>query len=167
MRETGDSPRQRRKIMLAGSTPATRAGPLWTIDHHRRPSDVENGSTMTNNNTGTIPGEVRERVARGLQWIIANAETYHLDLNRVDLDTLDISSPSRCVLGQARGDQEWGRWPRSGYGATLDQAYPDDNDWRERLDFSREHGFDPSWGDSDVLREAWRQAILAHREGSA
>lgn len=123
---------------------------------------------MTNNDTGTIPGEVRERVAQGLQWIIENAETYHLDLNRVDLDSLDIRDTSLCVLGQARGDQGgWGLWPRSGYGQTLDQVFPDDDQWRERLDFSQEHGFDgPPW-DGPALTEAWRQAILAHREGSA
>lgn len=124
---------------------------------------------MSDSNTATIPGDVRERVARGLAWIIENGEEYHLDLNRVDLDTLDVADVNLCVLGQARSDPGEGRWPRSGYGRTLSQMFPDDDEqWDERGDFGRDHGFDPVyWYGASALTEAWRQALTVHREQAA
>lgn len=126
---------------------------------------------MTDSNTATIPAIVRERVARGLAWIVEHGAAHGVDLDRVDLATLDITSPRQCVLGQARGGTVEAtddyRYTRSGYGAVLDSVFPGDRGI-DAMGWSRSHGFDISgWDDTDpsVYAEAWRQAITVHRAG--
>lgn len=45
--------------------------------------------------------EVAERVTRGAEWLDANVPGW---VERVDVETLDLQSPCRCVLGQLYED---------------------------------------------------------------
>jgi len=56
----------------------------------------------------------QERIARGAAWLDATVPNW---IDRIDLQTLNLWSPWRCVLGQVFGpaDREQGYY-RSGYG---------------------------------------------------
>ena len=48
--------------------------------------------------------EVRARVANGLAWLKSpTAQEFGFDYRRINIMTLDLSNPSRCVLPQAFG----------------------------------------------------------------
>jgi hypothetical protein len=48
------------------------------------------------------PQEVaRKRVERGYKWLVTKGPKYGLDINRVDVNRLSMTSSSMCVLGQA------------------------------------------------------------------
>lgn len=124
---------------------------------------------MTDSNTATIPAIVRERAARGLAWIIGHGAVHGVDLNRVDLTTLDIRDPGLCVLGQGHGGDSDG-W--TGYSAVLASVFGDEWDWDLNCEvdqWTRDHGFvadyDYGYGYGAALTEAWRQAITVHRAG--
>lgn len=51
---------------------------------------------------------VSVRVARGLAWITENGPAVDFDLDRVDLETLDVSAGNRCVTAQASGTGAYG-----------------------------------------------------------
>lgn len=119
---------------------------------------------MTDSNTATIPAIVRERVARGLAWIIEHGAEHGVDLDRVDLDTLDLQSADLCVLGQGHGSDDI----TSGYSAVVDSVFGDEWDWDhadEADQWTKDHGFvaDYYGHDAATLTEAWRQAITVHR----
>lgn len=126
---------------------------------------------MTDSNTATIPAIVRERVARGLAWIVEHGAEHGVDLDRVDLDTLDISSPDLCVLGQGHGRSSDG-W--TGYSAVMRSQWGEgwsDGDESEGDQWTIDHGFaidyhsPPGVTKALSLAEAWRQAITVHRAG--
>ncbi|HSJ75497.1 MAG TPA: hypothetical protein VK899_04845 [Gemmatimonadales bacterium] len=109
--------------------------------------------------------QATERVARGMAWIMENAETLDLDLNRVDLSTVNVVNDHDCVLAQASGRSFW---------AVLDGV---DMPVTQGENWTVYHGFaTPAYGtlpDRDVIDQqaatlaaAWRTVITAQRSAS-
>lgn len=107
--------------------------------------------------------QATERVARGMAWIMEHAVMLDLDLNRVNLDTVNVVNDHNCVLAQAGGRDFW---------EVLSDVEdtPDDDEGRS---WTVVHGFATSvaWiTDPEVLQRqatllaaAWRSAIQAER----
>lgn len=100
---------------------------------------------------------IKRRVAAGLAWIKENAERLDLDPRRVDLDTVNVSNDTTCVVAQSGGRM---------FGTIMNAAgNPDDSDaW------IRDHGFGVSFMDDidedDVVAE-WRRVLAVEQEVTA
>lgn len=102
--------------------------------------------------------KARERVAKGLAWLLESGPLHGLFIADIDLDILDLSDCSRCVLGQLGGD----------YSDVIGEIDPDADD--EHSAWAIEHGLEAEnsfvfavavrYGDLNV---AWREAILDYR----
>jgi hypothetical protein len=95
-----------------------------------------------------------ERAEKGLAWLRESGPIYGLDVDKVNIDRLDLSHHCDCVLGQLQG----------GYahvleGIGFEYAWNfDANEWAE------EHGFQHLEGVSyQDLTEAWKQLLTADR----
>lgn len=100
--------------------------------------------------------EARTRAEKGLAWIEETGRLHGLkSIEELDLDRLQISNCSRCVLGQL------GR----GYFSVLSKLFDAEFD-NEAMKWAQEHGFcqishQDVWG--NILTEAWRQLIAERR----
>lgn len=96
---------------------------------------------------------IRERVARGLAWIKANAEALNLDPARVDLATVNVINDHDCVVAQSGG--------RPFDDIMNDAGNPDledDGKW------TTDHGFGPDlYEEVDLLADEWRRVLQAER----
>lgn len=151
-----------------GSDPALALVPCGLSDRIGVRTMWRKDAVMTDSNTATIPAIVRERAARGLAWIIEHGSAHGVDLDRVDLDMLDLGGADLCVLGQGHGGDDTG----SGYSAVLASVFGPEWDWDhadEADQWTVDHGFVVDYSTHDVtvvsLTEAWRQAITVHRAG--
>lgn len=97
---------------------------------------------------------IAERVEAGARWLDANRPGW---VQRINLDTLDITDPCGCIIGQVYGDY-W-RGPDELFTVT---------DVEERVaawcadEPARDLGFNGE-GQYDELEGAWRELILARR----
>jgi len=100
---------------------------------------------------------IQARVQAGAAWLDENRPGW---IDRIDLATLDLGDPCRCVLGQEYGD--WDEAPD----ALTEQ--PESSD----LGFDRDSfGYSPSWPENRrrsavlyvELTAAWRDYITARR----
>lgn len=108
---------------------------------------------------------IENRVARGVDWLDENVPDW---AERVEVKTLEMASPCRCVLGQVFSaantyDKTHHIGDPTGYDLGLDLAYDQDpveftSKWAE------DRGFD---GETDAefaaLGIAWTKAIEARR----
>jgi hypothetical protein len=100
---------------------------------------------------------IAERVAAGAEWLDVNRPGW---VDRINLETLNLSSPCRCILGQELGDYCEAPYELIGW--------PSDDD--DERDDSRavELGFNipSSWMEYDyeALTAEWRRYIEARRE---
>ena len=103
-------------------------------------------------------GTIDDCVMRGLAWLIADGESFGLNIDNIDPGRLAIRHTERCVLAQAGGrtyqtvvERITGRAPYSGVA----------NAWTEA------HGFClPMFSDEETwerLTDAWRTALAEHR----
>lgn len=91
-------------------------------------------------------GKYAERIAKGAALLDEKAPGWR---QRIDLEALDISFPTACVVGQATGR----------YFATIEEWFGDGEEAQALA-----HGFE--WepaGDGSVLTGEWRQYIEATR----
>lgn len=107
---------------------------------------------------------VSVRVARGLAWIKENGHLVGFDLNRVDLDSLDVSSGHRCVTAQASGTGDY----RVAADLLEDQLAIDPHEWGRRHGVLPERSW-PEWTldqrrvDEDALTAEWVRVLTAER----
>lgn len=95
---------------------------------------------------------IKQRVANGLAWIKANAEALDLDPRRVDLDTVNVSSETTCVVAQSGG--------RSFYSIMVDAGNPDDSDL-----WILDHGFGITEDiDADDVVAEWRRVLAVEQQ---
>jgi hypothetical protein len=88
---------------------------------------------------------IAERVAAGAAWLDANRPGW---VERIDLETLDLGDPCRCIVGQL--NVQWG-------GLKI----ADDPRWH-----AASLGFDTWLAEGyeySALTAAWRQLIIARR----
>lgn len=117
----------------------------------------------------TATSTVADRVARGAELLdqaYVNRDVAWWD--QVDLDTLDMYSPTDCVIAQTVG-----RFPQprpcwcGGAECTADTT-GDYGDGMTILGLpfaeSADYGFTPDPHGGAILRDAWRELILARRE---
>lgn len=108
---------------------------------------------------------LRIRVARGWNWIQKHGADYRVDLDLVDIATLNMASSEHCILGQAyRGPIPKGS---NGHDEVL-KAYgkvePDLAAWVLEHGFDLTQASDDNTGDTwDRLRGAWVEIL----EGTA
>jgi len=108
---------------------------------------------------------VSVRVARGLAWIKENGHLVDFDLDRVNLETLDVSDGTVCVTAQA-----------SGFDSYSKAAEALEDEGIDPLEWGRDHGALPArelvlgmgmyaarQADQDALTEEWRRVIAAER----
>jgi hypothetical protein len=98
---------------------------------------------------------VADRVAKGLAWIDEWAERLDLDLNRVNLETINVVNDRTCVVAQASGG--------AGFMAIMDKT--------ERLGgrfmLVADYGFAGHHAEDEAeLTAEWRRVILARRAGT-
>lgn len=94
---------------------------------------------------------IEERIAAGAAWLDANRPGW---VDRIDLDTLRLDNPCRCILGQEYGD-----------------FYTAPYEIRGVLgEMATQLGFDAKLTDDGAdyaeLTEAWQRLILARRAGA-
>lgn len=100
---------------------------------------------------------IAERVAKGAALLDEREPGWW---QRIDLDTLDLKAPCRCILGQLdtdRQDHDLWLWIASRFG--LDVWEDDD----KRLGFNVLHHSDRAYAN---LTAAWRTLIEARRAAS-
>jgi hypothetical protein len=98
----------------------------------------------------------RERVAKGMAWLLESGPLHGFYLKDINLDRLDLGNQCNCVLGQLGGD----------YTTVLDSL---DLDGPQRILWPREHGFDfdstsEATASYAMLDDAWREAITRELE---
>lgn len=109
---------------------------------------------------------IANRVQAGLDWIAEHGSEYGVNLDRVNLDTLDVASPQHCVLGQA---VTWSGDARSGYSIVTNELLvtglvEDVYQW------ALDHGFAPYArlnDDAMALTAEWKRRLGAGRRPSA
>src|SRR5262245_56597800 len=113
-----------------------------------------------------IQEEIRQAVSKGMTWLKSDeARNLGYDLNRVNLDGLDMTNPNLCVLGQAAAPTTW-YWdaPRPGLGPRPIGG-EGESDWHEaRKEWDTAHGFCANEDSWDQLEDAWKAAIRAERD---
>lgn len=127
----------------------------------------------------TFDEAVRAALERGEAFI---EQTYGPDaLTRVDLDTLDLSNPFRCMLGQLEGNEPWAEnrelLAGSGYSKALIRysgAPESGSAWARARGFEAGfHAFDglDSYGnqreehlDYDTLTDLWTERVRRARQ---
>lgn len=94
---------------------------------------------------------IAERVEAGARWLDENRPGW---VDRIDLDTLDLGDPCRCVLGQL-----WDRYELAPLSARYEDGDQEYGDW-----IAGDRGFhrEGRIGYSD-LTDAWRALIVARR----
>lgn len=108
-------------------------------------------------------------IGRGIGWLNQNGPADWWD--RIDLETLDISDPSKCVLGQifaAEADQAgmntgylFTQTFFSGHGGLLRWSERrdmmlDDDEWSAWSNWSNQHAFDLGLGfDAEWANDEW------------
>lgn len=107
---------------------------------------------MGNNTTGSIA----ERVAAGAGLLDEHAPGW---ADRIDIDRLNISLCSRCVLGQLYGDYFRGLDAIPAIGTSGDEVGPADYGF-----FHTDEGWFP---EDDELTAAWRALIEQRQSGGA
>jgi hypothetical protein len=121
---------------------------------------LRNAESFTS--TGAVDDETREffhaNIARGMEWLDEHMPGWS---SRIDVETLDLGEPCRCVLGSLDGNY-YEAMLRAGH-AEVDDLGIIRPDWKWAVD----HGFATtstldfeSW---DVLTGLWKQR-LAMRE---
>lgn len=114
-----------------------------------------------------IDEKILKRVQRGLKWLEKTHGPGWED--KIDLETLNLASADRCVLGQVYADKaplhsdEWGDPYGSGYSYACGELFgiKDDPDGVKEGQLSQRRGFSTrshrdSWEDLD---EAWRYVL--------
>jgi hypothetical protein len=100
---------------------------------------------------------VEERVAAGVEWLREHGAESGLDVERVNLDTLDVADVSACVLAQSLipgHDDPW----YSAYGTALVRATGLDRFDEDAIEWAYEHGFaNRGQYDQDALNDQWRR----------
>lgn len=110
---------------------------------------------------------VLQKVRRGMALL---EETYGDDwVDQIDLGILDLSSGSRCVLGQLNGRNEESYfrglrrlWPAYGDEKAVEYGFVSDSDLAHKL-FEEDDESDPESMYYDYLTEVWRDEIRAKR----
>jgi hypothetical protein len=112
---------------------------------------------------------IAERVAAGAEWLDEHRPGW---VWRIDLDTLDLGDPCRCVLGQEFREVAVVQGFPSGYLAGR-KVFDEDgaNDWWRDTEVAAHYGFhavaDIAGGDIDDeyddLTGAWRRLIRQRR----
>jgi hypothetical protein len=100
---------------------------------------------------GEILEGIHERVLKGIELL--NEHGPNLDgpwFMRLDLDTLDIQSCSRCVVGQLCVSY-------------LDGLYELETNSRTEI-WGPDYGFCPLYAESPMLTETWKEEITKLRE---
>jgi hypothetical protein len=109
----------------------------------------------------------RVAVEKGLAWLLESGPAVGLQsLSEVDVETLRLSSCTRCVLGQLAGGRADRRYE---FGHAIRKIFQDH--WnttthQQRMDWAAEHGFVDSCHTGvtyELLDHAWREAILKER----
>lgn len=102
---------------------------------------------------------IPERVAAGAAWL---DEKYPAWIDRIDVDTLNVASPCKCILGQAFGDYDTSpydaRWSPTGGYAARDRGFNVDV-WDEMPYVEEEAEY------ADLTAE-WRRLIESRRAGA-
>jgi hypothetical protein len=102
--------------------------------------------------------EADRRVADGIEWLNTAVGLFWRRL--VDVETLDINSVTRCVLGQVFAEYAhnpeylnmwYGREFFHGYGYASDR-------WGAEVDFEA-YGFTGNEQDMPILTKAWKRAL--------
>lgn len=94
---------------------------------------------------------IEQRVAAGAAWLDENRPGW---LDRIFLNSLDVSDCALCVLGQVYGG--WGNAP--------DGAKYDDDDTDDYLSPARERGFEQYVKEGyEALTAEWRRLIESRR----
>jgi hypothetical protein len=95
--------------------------------------------------------QIRERVERGAKFLDEQMPEW---IDEIDLNTLALRSPCRCVLGQLFGDYSEGV-------DALDLDFPDEEDRGFHI------AFDETRSRWEELTEAWKSLILARRQAAS
>jgi hypothetical protein len=110
-------------------------------------------------------GTAGQRVMRGIAWLDEFGAEHGLDLDLVDLASLDMRAPHGCVLGQAAGGGR-GYWDVLRGMSGPDEYYGEAAEtWATRHGFTRSdqdrvYWLSPSWEDLDA---AWIAMIDTRR----
>lgn len=88
---------------------------------------------------------IRRNVKRGFDWVKEHGAKYGIQLDRIDLNTLDINSLDQCVLAQASGHS----FDDILYMLYLANAHEKVSTWCE------DHGF----VGGDYTDECWRRLL--------
>lgn len=89
------------------------------------------------------------RVKRGIAWLDETVPDWRVVIN---LETLEMQRPWRCVLGQIFADHANGYEETNGFGYAL-RTYGGPT-WLAQDVWAREHGFDHT--DYELLDSVWR-----------
>jgi hypothetical protein len=103
--------------------------------------------------------KMRHRVAGGIRWLDENRPGW---LDRINLATLDLEAPCRCILGQEWLDEH----PETDPILAFEEAFEAWNSWNGDPDWDVELGFElhrPNGEDYAELTNIWRSEILRLR----
>jgi hypothetical protein len=86
--------------------------------------------------------ELKERAEKGYAWLLESGPQHGLHVERLDTDTLDVSSSCTCVLGQLGGKNDFNRTMlQLAQVMGMEVMAEDGSSNTDALNWATEHGF--------------------------